>query len=122
MPKTSDHAFLFMAIALNGLSQMIMRWQMGGETLPESLLAKIPAAMKLLLRPWVLVAVGVSFTSAVSWMIALTKFELSYAYPFTAALYVYMLGAGFLLFGEALTPMRIIGTAVIVLGVVMVAL
>ncbi|MDR1040206.1 MAG: hypothetical protein LBR80_08595 [Deltaproteobacteria bacterium] len=122
MPKPADHAYLLIAIALNGLSQIIMRWQMGGESLPEGLLAKIPAAARYLLKPWVLVAVAVSASSAVAWMVTLTKFELSYAYPFTAALYVYMLVAGFLLFGEALTTMRIIGTAVIVLGVVLVAL
>jgi multidrug transporter EmrE-like cation transporter len=33
-----------------------------------------------------------------------------------------MLAAGWLMFQEALTPMRLVGTAVIVLGVVLVAL
>lgn len=37
----------------------------------------IPATLKLLLKPWVLEAVGCSFTSAVSRVMALAKFELS---------------------------------------------
>jgi drug/metabolite transporter (DMT)-like permease len=120
MPKFADHTFLFASLLLNGISQIIMRWQMEGVTLPDPIPAKLLVAARLLLKPWVMAAAAITLASAVCWMITLSKFELSYAYPWTAALYAYMLAAGCLLFGEVVTPMKILGTAVIVLGVVIV--
>jgi drug/metabolite transporter (DMT)-like permease len=122
MTKPIDYSFLAITLLLNCLSQIIMRWQMAGEVLPEGILPKIPAALKLLFKPWVLVALFCTFVSGISWMITLTKFELSYAYPFTAALYALMLTAGWFFFGETVTPTRILGTTIIIFGVVLVSM
>ncbi|MDR2340601.1 MAG: hypothetical protein LBF40_10815 [Deltaproteobacteria bacterium] len=49
------------------------------------------------------------------------KFELSYAYPWTSILYLYMLLAGYFLFGDIITTKKVIGSLVIVVGVVLIA-
>jgi multidrug transporter EmrE-like cation transporter len=122
MQKLIDHCPLFIAIIFAGLSQIIVRWQMGkvGQ-LPELIWDKIVFIFHFLLIPWVWLALLCTFISGAAWLMTLTKFELSYAYPWTAILYVYLLLAGLFLFGDTVTFNKIIGTIVIVIGVCIIA-
>jgi multidrug transporter EmrE-like cation transporter len=52
-----------------------------------------------------------------SWMAALTRFQLSYAYPFVSITFAAMLLLSAALFGEAITPAKATGIALIMLGV-----
>ncbi|MDR2386832.1 MAG: hypothetical protein LBE80_04505 [Deltaproteobacteria bacterium] len=122
MKNINTHFYLFSAIFLAGLSQIIIRWQMTRVgLLPTILSQKIYFFLGLLLNPWIVVAIISTLISALCWLVTLTKFELSYAYPFTSVLYLYMLLAGYFLFGDLLTVKKIMGTLVIVFGVYLVA-
>lgn len=55
------------------------------------------------------------------WIIALTRVDVSLAYPMLSIGYVVNAIAAYALFGEALTPLRIAGILVIVLGVFLLA-
>ena len=57
----------------------------------------------------------------VVWIIALTRVEVSLAYPMLSIGYVVNAVAAWMLFGEQLTPMRLIGIFVIILGVYLLA-
>jgi multidrug transporter EmrE-like cation transporter len=59
--------------------------------------------------------------SVVVWIIALTRVEVSLAYPMLSIGYVVNAVAAWMLFGEALTPMRVTGIFVIILGVYLLA-
>jgi multidrug transporter EmrE-like cation transporter len=59
--------------------------------------------------------------SVVVWILALTRVEVSVAYPMLSIGYVVNAFAAWALFGETLTAMRLTGIVVIVLGVWMVA-
>ena len=48
----------------------------------------------------------------------MTRMELSHAYPFVGATFVFVLIGSGLFFGEAITPLKIAGTALIVLGII----
>ena len=54
-------------------------------------------------------------------MLAMSKFELSYAYPFVSLNYVIVFIAGFFLFNESLTPAKIIGSLIVVAGIIIIA-
>jgi multidrug transporter EmrE-like cation transporter len=51
-------------------------------------------------------------------MAALTKFDLGYAYPFMALTYVFVLIASIFIFHEPFSINRLIGVAIIVVGVI----
>jgi drug/metabolite transporter (DMT)-like permease len=53
-----------------------------------------------------------------SWMAALTRFQLSYAYPFVSITFALMLVLSAAIFGEAITPAKAAGIALIVAGVI----
>jgi drug/metabolite transporter (DMT)-like permease len=122
MKSLNTHIILFIGIILAGLSQIIVRWQMSKVSdFPEPIFQRLLFFITLLFKPWILVAAVVTVFSAICWMITLMKFELSYAYPWTSLLYLYMLVAGYFLFGDVITAKKILGSLVIVLGVVLVA-
>lgn len=54
-------------------------------------------------------------------MLAMTKFEISYAYPFVSLNYILVLVAAFFLFNETLSVTKLIGSALVVVGVVVVS-
>ncbi|MCW3481184.1 4-amino-4-deoxy-L-arabinose transferase [Neisseriaceae bacterium JH1-16] len=59
--------------------------------------------------------------SVVVWIMALSRVEVSIAYPMLSIGYVVNAGLAWWLFGEAVTVQRLAGIAVIIIGVVLVA-
>ncbi|HEV7799441.1 MAG TPA: SMR family transporter [Burkholderiales bacterium] len=59
--------------------------------------------------------------SVVVWIVALSRVEVSIAYPMLSIGYVVNAVAAWMLFGEALSPMRFAGIAVIIFGVFLLA-
>ncbi len=62
---------------------------------------------------------GLKFTF---WLILHRKFQLSFIYPFLSLNYFFSLFLGKILFGEDITLMKIIGSAVIVSGVIIITM
>lgn len=73
---------------------------------------------KLLLDPFVLLGLAAAFIASLFWMFTLTKFELSFAYPFTSLSFVLVVVASAVFFHEPITAYKIIGLACIMLGIV----
>ncbi|MFW6180758.1 MAG: EamA family transporter [Spirochaetota bacterium] len=64
----------------------------------------------------------VSYTvSILFWIYALSRVDLSFAYPFLALSYVLVIIASWLLLGERIPPLRWIGLAVICAGILLVS-
>lgn len=79
------------------------------------------AAVSVLLRPGVLGGLALYGIGTVLWLGALARTELSQAYPFVGLGFVLTAALGHALFGEALGPGRLAGTALVVAGVFLVA-
>ncbi len=56
-----------------------------------------------------------------TWIFILTKFELSYVFPLMAVIYGLVLFFSWLIFKENISALRIIGTLIIILGIILVA-
>ncbi|NEZ46107.1 transporter [Clostridium niameyense] len=65
-----------------------------------------------------IISYGISF---LLWIKVLSKVELSYAYPMVSLGYVLVMIFSYFLFKENITPLRILGIACIILGVILVA-
>jgi len=72
-------------------------------------------------NPYVIAGLAIYVTGTVFWLVALSRVDLSYAYPFASLSYVVMLAAAWLLFKEDLSPMRLAGTGVVFLGVLLIS-
>lgn len=113
------YVYIALTVILTVYGQLILKWQVAqAGVLPSGTVAKIGFLFGLLLNPWVLSAYAAVFLSSLCWMAAITKMELSYAYPFVGATFVLVLIGSGLFFGETLTTLRIAGTMLIFLGIV----
>jgi len=72
---------------------------------------------RALINPWVITGLGAAILAALSWMATLSKFELSAVYPILSLNFVLVPVASMLLFQEAVNAYKMIGIAMICLGV-----
>lgn len=122
MGRFFDHIFIFSTIIFTVYSQLIMRWQVAlAGPLPTEMSGKFNYIFALLLNPWVISGVAATFLAGVSWMLAMTKFEISYAYPFVSLNYILVLATGVLLFQESMSFTKLVGSLLIIFGIIVIA-
>ncbi len=76
---------------------------------------------KALISPSILLGLTVFFIGALSWLVVLSRVELSWAQPIAAVSYVGVLFGSWFLFHEQVTTVRIAGVFVVVLGVILIS-
>ena len=81
----------------------------------------IPVGIKAASNPFIVSGLGCYAVSVVVWIMALSRVEVSLAYPMLSIGYVVNAVAAWYLFGEALGAQRMIGIGTIIVGVFLVA-
>jgi multidrug transporter EmrE-like cation transporter len=106
----------------NALSQMLLKRGMNSvgqfDLAADSLRRVLPVVG---LNPYVVGGLAVLVFSMGLHLIALSRVELSFAYPFLSVSYVLVLAAGYFWFEETVTVSRITGVALICIGTLFVA-
>lgn len=114
-----SYAYVACTILFMVYAQIVIKWQvMGAGAFPALVADKLWFLAKLLVNPWILSALAASLLAAVAWMAAMTKLDLSHAYPFTSLAFVLVMLASALVFHEPVTGPKIAGIALICLGIV----
>jgi multidrug transporter EmrE-like cation transporter len=114
-----DFLYVFAAVFFTVYGQLIVKWQVAkAGVFPAAFSEKILFLTSLVLNPWILTAVAAGFLALLSWMAAMTKFELSYAYPFMSLAFVLVLIFSALIFHETLTTPKVLGVMLIVTGII----
>ena len=118
-----NHFYLLLAISFGVISQLIIKWQMSAFVFNdyETWQDKFALAFSMLLNPYIIISLILTLLAGVTWMIAMTKFEISYAYPFTLLGLVLVTIFSVIFFGESVNTYKIIGIAVIILGIVLIS-
>ena len=80
-----------------------------------------PLGLGLALEPRILAGIACYAVSLVVWILALSKTPVSIAYPMVSIGFALNALLAWWLLGETVTPMRMAGIGVIILGVVLVA-
>ena len=113
-----SYAYVAVSISLMVYCQLVLKWQVAGAgSIPEDAAGRLALAIGLLFNPWVISALAAAMLAAVSWMAALTKLDLSHAYPLVSLSFVaVVLGSAWLLH-EPLTGLKLAGVALVCLGV-----
>lgn len=121
----SSFFLVLISVGLSAGSQIFLKYGMTSEKVsnalkhPES--SPLDIGLAIFLSPMVLLGLFSFGVSAIVWLFVLAKIPLSSAYPFVSLGIIVTVFAGFYLFGESLTPFKVIGTGFIVLGILMVA-
>ena len=114
-----DHLYIFGTIILGIYGQIVWKWQLDiAGPIPEALNERLNYFLYLFLNPWIISGFVGAAIAAILWMMALKKFEMTYAYPFVSLTFPGILLCGALLFGEQVGWSRVIGMTLIVAGIV----
>lgn len=114
-----SYVYVICTVLLTVYGQVAIKWQvLEAGPFPVDPSEKIWFLARLLLNPWVLSALAAGLLASVSWMAAMTRLELSHAYPFMSLAFVLVMVFSALFFYEPITPLKATGIALVVLGIV----
>ncbi|MBT5400483.1 EamA family transporter [bacterium] len=118
-----NHLYLLLAISFGVVSQLIIKWQMSAFSFDdyETWQDKLTLAFSMFLNPYIIISLILTLLAGVTWMIAMTKFEISYAYPFTLLGLVLVTIFSVVFFGESVNTYKLSGIVLIVLGIVVIS-
>lgn len=120
--KTASFALILTGVLLNAVAQLLLKAGTNAVGHFEFHAGNIlPVGLRLAFEPHILGGVVCYVVSLVVWIMALSRVEVSIAYPMLSIGYVVNAIAAWYLFGESVTAMRMLGIGVIVLGVFIVA-
>ncbi|HUQ24958.1 MAG TPA: EamA family transporter [Burkholderiales bacterium] len=104
-------AFILTGVLLNAGAQLLLKAGTNAA----------PLGLRLAIEPHILAGLACYVVSVVVWVVALSKVPVSMAYPMLSIGYVVNAIAAYYLLGETVTPLRLVGIGVIILGVFIVA-
>ncbi|MDT2193036.1 EamA family transporter [Paenibacillus larvae] len=82
----------------------------------------IRSIIELMFSPFVLGGLFIYGFATVLWMYILNRVDISIAYPMQSIVYVFAIIGGYYFFHESITPLKILGCLVILIGVLMIGL
>lgn len=107
----ASFAFILTGVLLNAGAQLLLKAGTNAR----------PLGLALAIEPHILAGLACYVVSVVVWVVALSKVPVSIAYPMLSIGYVVNAIAAYYLLGESVTPMRLVGIGIIILGVFIVA-
>ena len=113
---------IFLAIVFTVYGQCIIKQQVNTVASFPPGLKVIPFIIKFIFtRPLVLSGFITAFLGSIAWIGALSKFELSYVYPFMSLNFVLVVLLSFWAFHEEVNLHKILGLIIICIGVLIVS-
>ena len=114
-------ALVLCAVVLTSYAQVIVKWRVNlAGPLPVDLTKKALFFTALLFDPWVLSGWLGALLAGLLWMAAMTRLELSFAYPFVSLSFVLVFIFSALLFHETITMLKVLGMLLIITGIIVV--
>lgn len=112
------HLYIAGTIFFTVYGQLILKWRISAfGVLPESLQGKLFFFVNALCDPFVISGFVSAFVASIFWMAAMTKFDLSYAYPFMSIPFVIVMLLSAFFFHEPVTFSKVAGLTFIVAGI-----
>jgi multidrug transporter EmrE-like cation transporter len=114
-----SYFYILCTILLTVYGQLVIKWQvLKAGVFPDDGIEKVWFLFHLLLNPWVISAFLAALLASVTWMAAMTKLQLSHAYPFMSLAFILIMIFSAILFNEPITTPKIIGVVLVTIGLV----
>ncbi len=115
----SSYIYIVGTLLFTVYGQIILKWRLNQlGSLPETLVGKLNFMGSALLDIYIISGFISAFLASIFWMAAMTKFEITIAYPFMslAPALVFFIGVFFL--NESFTWGKILGLVLIIIGTI----
>lgn len=114
-----SYLYILCTIVLTVFGQIVIKWQVSkAGALPEEAAEKIWFLLRILVTPWVISAFIAALLASLTWMAAMTKLQLSHAYPFMSLAFILVMLFSSLLLNEPITTPKIVGVTLVMLGLI----
>lgn len=116
------YVYISLTVLLTAYGQLILKWRLNQmQALPDNFMEKLSFLLRAVFDPYIFSSFFSAFIASLTWMAALKEFELSKAYPFMSLSFVCVLFFSYFLFRETISTQKIVGTVLIVLGIIIVS-
>lgn len=116
---TTPYILLLIGILVSVCAQIAMKEGMRRIGFFEFTSANLlPIGWRIFTNPFILLGMTGYVIGMLLWLMVLSRLELSLAYPLISLSYIVALAAGYFLFDEAVTLSRVLGVAIIMVGVI----
>ena len=120
--KASSLALILIGVFLNASAQLLLKAGASDLRSVDLVLANAGnIALRMATNPAIIVGLGCYAVSVVVWILALTRVDVSVAYPMLSLGYIVSAAGAWWLFGENISLMRMAGIFTIVVGTWLVA-
>ena len=112
------------SISLSAFAQIILKIGMSGSNIQSTLDVNASGWSTLsqaFVSPYVLAGLAMYGLGAILWLFVLARLDVSMAYPFVGLGFILTMLLGFLLLGEVLSILRIVGTLLVLIGVTLIS-
>jgi multidrug transporter EmrE-like cation transporter len=116
-----DYLYILGTIFFTVYGQIILKLRVSslGWSLPKSGIKEMALSyIKFLFDPFVFSGFISAFIASIFWLIAMTKFELTFAYPFMSLAPSIVFILGIIILGEEFTIGKILGLIFIITGII----
>nr|WP_314865806.1 EamA family transporter [uncultured Flavobacterium sp.] len=116
----NNYLYILGTLIFTVYGQIILKWRLSSLKiiLPEGLIQKLVVLIKLIFDPFLFSGFVSAFIASLFWMVAMTKFEITTAYPFMSLAPALVFIIGVLFLGEIFTIGKVIGLGLIMLGII----
>ena len=114
------YVLILCTLLLTVYGQLVLKWRLTklGFQLPEGTIDKVWSLVKLVFDPYIFSVFFSAFMASLIWMAALSKIEVTKAYPFMSLAPALVFIIGVLLLGETYSLGKLIGLVLIIIGTI----
>lgn len=114
--------YILISVLSSATGQLLLKKGMNNVGPVTLSLNQLPSVLwQMVTNPNVFFGLVIYLAGTIFWLAALSRVDLSFAYPFASFNYVMMLVAFWMMFDEKITVSRLLGTFVIGIGVVLIS-
>lgn len=119
----SVYPLIAISVMISAFAQIALKAGMGSASVQRALAdgARFSTLFDVAFNPFVMLGLFLYFSSAAVWLLVLSKVEVSFAYPFVALGFVLTALLGRFFFQDSFSTAKIIGTLLIMGGVIVLA-
>jgi multidrug transporter EmrE-like cation transporter len=116
----SKYIYILGTLIFTVYGQIILKWRLSylKVILPEGFIEKSTFLIKLIFDPFVFSGFASALIASLFWMAAMTKFEITTAYPFMSLAPALIFIIGIVLLGETFSIGKILGLVFIIIGII----
>ena len=116
--RSMKYLYIVGTVLFTVYGQLVLKWRIGNYgSLPDPLIDKLFFLLQLFTDGYILSGFVAAFMASLCWMAAMTKFDVSYAYPFMSSAFVLVLVFSALFFREPITWQKVVGMICIAIGI-----